>query len=284
MNTLVNYLSLIASINMIVIGFITIYNLLDRNCSNDCLNWDDNFSTNDINSNFRSIFSLSPSFFLKNFTPLIFGFISFLLNFDYFNKYSLTTTWLKNSLWFLFLSIFCNFGYSGNYGILNGFFCSFISLLSIILFFLNNNESTTLSIKTKIVCNGLKNKTFIKYITMIIKILSLCTAILLIIIGFIHAFINELSKWCDGSSCVGPLLNWNDDFNDFIKDSNFELYGNYFVLDPNLFFNIFGPLFFGILTLLSHFEIYEKYNYQNNFFNSFIYNLFLSLFTSMGYA
>ena len=79
----------------------------------------------------RSIFSFSPSIFLDLWTPLFFGLISVFLHFPGLRMKSLNN-WYRISLFFLITALFANFGYTGNLGIIVGFFTSLVSVLALL--------------------------------------------------------------------------------------------------------------------------------------------------------
>lgn len=98
------------------------------------------FSTLDCNGEslqpgtaWRLYFSLRPRIFVDNFTPLIFGGIETLqhLSPQYRNE-SISGSWVVRAIWLFTMSLFGQFGYGGNLGVLVGYFTDFGIVLPMI--------------------------------------------------------------------------------------------------------------------------------------------------------
>lgn len=83
-------------------------------------------TTTDTNVEWRLIFSLRPEIFVDLFTPLVFGLAEALqhLSPQYMNK-SIAGTWVVRAIWFFIMSLFAQFGYGGNLGVLVGYYTDF---------------------------------------------------------------------------------------------------------------------------------------------------------------
>lgn len=82
--------------------------------------------TDDTNSEWRLVFSLRPEIFVDLFTPLVFGGFECLqhLSPQYMNA-TIAGTWLVRAVWFFVMSLFAQFGYGGNLGVLVGYYTDF---------------------------------------------------------------------------------------------------------------------------------------------------------------
>jgi len=83
-------------------------------------------TTKDTNVGWRQIFSLRPEYFVDLWTPLVFGMAETLqhLSPQYMNK-SIAGTWVVRAIWFFIMSLFGQFGYAGNLGVICGYFSDF---------------------------------------------------------------------------------------------------------------------------------------------------------------
>lgn len=101
----------------------------------------DPFSTKDKNGNtWRQTFSLRPEKFVDLFTPLCFGMFETIqhLSPQYMNK-QIAGTWVVRAIWFFILSLFGQFGYAGNLGVICGYYSDFgICLPCLALAFLDH--------------------------------------------------------------------------------------------------------------------------------------------------
>ena len=116
--------------------------------------------------------------------------------------------------------------------------------------------------------------------------------LLTLIGGLINFFHSSLSSWCvttTEQTCVGPALKWNSGSTPFLDDSNMSGWRTVITTDVNTVIDVFSPLVFGALVLLT-----GSTNSRNvsPFIASFAYSwprmgvlfIFTSFFGSMGYS
>eukprot|EP00742_Colponemidia_sp_Colp-10_P004391 GILJ01004687.1.p1 GENE.GILJ01004687.1~~GILJ01004687.1.p1 ORF type:complete len:248 (-),score=33.26 GILJ01004687.1:148-813(-) len=81
---------------------------------------------NDVNgpngSNWRSVFTLNPNVIFDLWAPFVLGLISMACFIPAFRWNAICCSWSRAFVWQLFVMLFGAFGYSGNFGIMIGFF------------------------------------------------------------------------------------------------------------------------------------------------------------------
>lgn len=84
----------------------------------------------DNNKDWRKIFTFKPNDFLDMFTPIALGGVEFLqhLGKDYISG-TISGTWVVRALWLFALSLFGQFGYAGDLGVLCGYIMDFAVVL-----------------------------------------------------------------------------------------------------------------------------------------------------------
>lgn len=96
----------------------------------------------DVNIQWRSIFSLMPTVFVDMYTPLVFGGIEAIqhLSPQYFIP-AISGSWIMRGIWFFVMSLFGQFGYAGNLGVYVGYFVDFgVCIPILILAFLDHEH------------------------------------------------------------------------------------------------------------------------------------------------
>eukprot|EP00755_Sulcionema_specki_P028507 Sspe_Gene.90052::Locus_61683_Transcript_1_1_Confidence_1.000_Length_779::g.90052::m.90052 len=109
-------------------------------CIGKSLAWaDTKHSVDDINQNWRTVFTFVPGALADNWTPFIMGLMTLLaFFFERTHIKFIASTWARAFLWHLVVALWGNFGYAGNFGICIGFINSFVSLLCLINAFMSS--------------------------------------------------------------------------------------------------------------------------------------------------
>jgi len=97
----------------------------------------------------RSIFTFNPEFFFPLWGPVIFGYVTVLQHLKG-RCWAIYRTWPRVFLFFLFVGLFANLGYTGSLGVLIGFFAIFEAFLALLISVAGgNNTRTHFEIKIK---------------------------------------------------------------------------------------------------------------------------------------
>ena len=197
-------------------------------CLGPSLVWNSNSffgDSNDLqNLAWRQIFPLDPEQLFRNWTGVFLGLICIIVHLSGFQFSFCTKTWLNVTFFSVFVMLFGAFPYSGNLGIVTGFFIPPLSSLTLYLMFSPQyrHEKTTFQFDGdyyfKSASPILQRPTFLY----LIRFLSLVAGVLVFITGIIHLVMIDFN-WCTTGSCVGPSLFWNANTADAIKDSNNDL-------------------------------------------------------------
>ena len=259
-------------------------------CLGPSLVWNSNSffgDSNDLqNLAWRQIFPLDPEQLLRNWTGVFLGLICIIVHLSGFQFSFCTKTWLNVTFFSVFVMLFGAFPYSGNLGIVTGFFIPPLSSLTLYLMFSPQyrHEKTTFQFDGdyyfKSASPILQRPTFLY----LIRFLSLVAGILVSITGIIHLVLIDFN-WCTTGSCVGPSLFWNANTADAIKDSNNDLaWRSVFGLAPALFLPTWGPIILGFIAVMQHVRGHSFDFMDQSWAYVFLWYLFLGLFASMGYA
>jgi len=197
-----------------------------------------------------------------------------------------TRSWLHVCFFSVFAILFGAFPYSGNLGILVGFFTVPLSVLSFILTFTKyRHEPTTLLIKTSHLHCGclVDNELFIN----ITRIFSFLAGIFIFIIGLIHVFVTDFN-WCPTAAitqCVGPSLRWNPSSVSFIQENNDATgWRQVFTFQIDVFLALWGPTVLGIVSILQHIEGHHWVSIGASWARVFFWYMFVGLFAGLGYT
>ena len=146
--TITRVCSLVAGIAVMVLGFIHVFVTNFNWCpdpptTNQCvgpsLRWNPSGSNfiNEINlaSGWGTIFTFVPQLFFPLWGPIILGWITVLQHIEGHEWPSISVSWGRVFVWFMFLGLFSGLGYAGNLGIIVGFFCILIALLALLIAF-----------------------------------------------------------------------------------------------------------------------------------------------------
>jgi hypothetical protein len=79
------------------------------------------------------VFTLQPEILGPLWGPVVFGWITVLQHIEHRNWPSISGSWPRAFLWFMFMALFCQFGYSGALGILVGFASVLEALLALLI-------------------------------------------------------------------------------------------------------------------------------------------------------
>lgn len=80
----------------------------------------------------RTVFTFNPEIFFPMWGPVILGYVTVIQHLKG-RTWPIHTTWPRVCLWFLFLGLFGNMGYTGNLGVIIGFLCVLESLLAFLI-------------------------------------------------------------------------------------------------------------------------------------------------------
>jgi len=80
----------------------------------------------------RSVFTFDPEIFFPMWGPVILGYITALQHL-HGRTWAIHRTWPRVCLWFLFLGLFGNMGYTGSLGIVIGFLCVLEAFLAFLI-------------------------------------------------------------------------------------------------------------------------------------------------------
>ena len=110
MDKLARYCNLVSGILLLTVGIIHLNNLFgfalcSSNCLGPYLNWSNGDFISDRNGAFRLVFALSPSLFLVNFPPALFGIIGILVHLQSFDL-PYFKTWGWNCVYCLIAAFF----------------------------------------------------------------------------------------------------------------------------------------------------------------------------------
>jgi len=96
----------------------------------------------DNNQDWRKIFTFKPNDFLDMFTPIALGAVEFLqhLSPDY-QKDMISGTWVVRAIWLFALSLFGQFGYAGDLGVLCGYIVDFAVVLPCVALAILDHQS-----------------------------------------------------------------------------------------------------------------------------------------------
>jgi len=148
---LVTFLSIVSALFTFILGCIHIFRSLPDVCLEDenvdppikcvgpALFWLSGNITENVNlltplSWGSTLFSLSPSQFIPNFTPLFFGVIGLAATLSSDNYFPwLFASYSRIMWWHLVVSVFANFGYIGKFGIMTGFISAIVAFLALLM-------------------------------------------------------------------------------------------------------------------------------------------------------
>merc|ERR1711916_10654 len=127
---------------------------------------------------------------------------------------------------------------------------------------------------------GLTFPRFVKYYMFLMALLT-------ILLGVGHVA-NSFEEWCDSDNrdCVGPWLIWNsgdNDNEDFIDDNNEFGWRTIFTLRPDFFFDIWTPLFGGLILLSIHFTNIKSQALAATWPRVILLHLVITFFAVFGY-
>lgn len=94
-------------------------------------------------------FSLNPNIFFPLWGPFFISLLAFLQHLPSQNVKNITNSWGMTCVFYLFIAVFCNFGYAGNFGVITGFLTSFTAFLCFITLCLGGNGSGTAVLAVK---------------------------------------------------------------------------------------------------------------------------------------
>lgn len=246
------------------------------------------------NALWRTVFPLAPDLLFRNWTGVFLGLLMMVVHIPGFKFTFNTRSWLHVSFFSLFTVLFGAFPYSGNLGILVGFFTIPLVILSFFLAFTKyRHEPTTLNLRlTHLHCGCLVDNELFIHIT---RILSLVGGLAVMIVGFIHVFVQDF-RWCPAGpagtfDCVGPSLRWNPTNSNrgFLFPANGPLTGpgwgaTIFTFAIETFCPLWGPVVLGYVTILQHVNGHNWQSISASWPRVFFWFMFIGLFGSLGYA
>jgi len=96
----------------------------------------------DNNKDWRRLFSFAPKVFIDMFTPVVFGAIETIQHFGpTYSNAMISGTWIVRAIWLFTLSLFAQFGYAGDFGVLCGYIVDFGVVLPCIALAILDHES-----------------------------------------------------------------------------------------------------------------------------------------------
>jgi len=138
-------LSLGLGMATVVIGFIHVFSLNfqwctasnTQECFGPSLRWNSGNVAFTADSNdetgWRSVFTFAPEIFFPLWGPVFLGWITVFQHLENRTWVTIFGSWPRVFLWFMFIALFANFGYSGSLGILVGFGSIFECFLALMI-------------------------------------------------------------------------------------------------------------------------------------------------------
>lgn len=277
-------------------------------CIGKSLRWNTRAASspiNDVNKEWRDVFTFSPDPFFEYWTPILLGVLTLMIHFGgepgWFTL-AIASTWVRLGFWLAFVALYGNFGYAGNFGIVVALITCMIAGLCLIIALISRGDQvapdTRMSIDpsdryVKFVPNVI-GKVFAKIVIFSMFLLGLCTVALGIMV-----IIEELPDICasgsysydgDDMRCFGPGLIWIPRTSDVSPGyginslSGGDDWGSFFSLQPSVFFDLMTPLIFGIVAVLASISSDMFMGLTSSWSALFLFFLVQALFGQFGYA
>jgi len=296
--TIGRFLYLISGVLITINGFIFIgdtFNQLGQctgsSCVGPALRWGSWTGGTGDNQNlaWRLVFPLGPNRLFQLWTGVFLGVMMMIVHIPGFKFSFNTKSWLHVSLFTLFAVLFGAFPYSGNLGILVGFFTLPLVPLSFFLALSKyRHEPTTLNLRLhNIHCGCLVDNEFFIEGT---RILGFIASVAVFVIGWIHIGVQDFN-WCPAGNtydCVGPSLRWNPSNSNFLRNGNGPGAGGWgdviFTFAIDVFFPLWGTVVLGYVAILQHLEGHAWQSISASWPRAFFWYLFLGLFSGLGYV
>jgi hypothetical protein len=179
--------------------------------------------------------------------------------------------------------------YSGNLGILVGFFVIPLCVLAFILPFTRyRHDPTTLNLRVShLHCGCLADN---ELVIRIARVVSFIAAICVLGIGIIHVVMQRFN-WCAPGGpydCIGPSLRWNPTGRDFLFAGNGPYAGgwasSFFTLAIDPFMDMWGPIIMGLISIGQHLNGHQIEAISISWPRVFLWYMFVGLFAAFGYA
>lgn len=296
--TIARGLYLCSGILVVINGFVFIGDLFNgvvgrctgNNCVGPALAWGSWTGGNDDGQNaaWRAVFPLGPNQLLGLWTGVFLGILMLIIHLPGFKFSFNTRSWLHVSFFSLFTMLFGAFPYSGNLGVLVGFFMMPLCVLSFLLAFTRyRHDPTTFNLRlSHLHCGCLVDNELVLQIT---RILSLVAGLCVLIIGIIHIIVQDL-RWCPAANfdCIGPSLRWNPSGVEFTLPGNGPTQGGWgaelFTLAIDKFMELWGPIMLGLISIGQHLNGHQITAISVSWPRVFLWYMFVALFGSFGYA
>jgi len=134
-----------SALGMLSVGIIQVVDLFEalqvcgvngntNKCVGSLLNWTGSTTVynSQLNGQWRGVFSFSPSIFVENWTPLIFGIVAILQLFAETRWAFVSSRWLRCMLFHAIMGLFACFPYAGQGGIVVGFAVVFTAFMCMV--------------------------------------------------------------------------------------------------------------------------------------------------------
>ena len=89
------------------------------------------------------VFTLRPSYFFANWTPMLFGLLAIMQMFNSTSWSLISGGWLRCMFFHIVMFLFAAFGYCGKAGIIIGFIQVFAAFMCLIMCFVNRGGANT---------------------------------------------------------------------------------------------------------------------------------------------